>query len=526
MSQSMLCEEKTGSRGSVWESLGDRVRIPELGSLLARSGGGPIRYALEHRWFRRPLLGVLGRRLERFLMEEEGIPWTVRRERRVLARAIMRSVTRFLEEVQDKPIIRAALKERVLPALLQASLSQGEAQKRFRERFGENPPGFLTISPTGACNLRCKGCYANSSAAVRQQLEYEVFDRLLREKSELWGSWFTVISGGEPLMYRSGGRDLLDVVEEHPESYFLMYTNGTLIDEAVARRMAELGNITPAISVEGYEAETDERRGKGVYGKILRAYENLKGYGVPFGVSMTVFRENAHLVTQELFDRYMGADRPGRGGQPGHGAKYMWIFQYMPIGREQTLQAQVTPEQRLRMYETTWRAVRDSRMFIADFWNSGSFSSGCVSAGRAGGYLYVEWNGNVTPCVFNPYSPVNINEAYREGKDLNDVLMEPFFQEIRGWQDRYGLRTPAEQTGNFMVPCPIRDHYDFMLPVLKRYHPRAIDPSGEAALEDTDYQEGLFEYGRKLAELTDPIWEREVIEPERRRTAAGRRRAG
>ena len=232
--------------------------------------------------------------------------------------------------------------------------------------------------------------------------------------------------------------------------------------------MAELGNISPAISVEGYEAETDEHRGKGVYGKILRAYESLERYGVPFGVSLTVFRENAHLVTQELFDRYMEE----------LGAKYMWIFQYMPIGREQTLQRQVSPEQRLRMYETTWRAVRDSRMFIADFWNSGSFSSGCISAGRAGGYLYVEWNGNVTPCVFNPYSPVNIHDVYREGKDLNDVLMEPFFREIRSWQDRYGLRTPPEETGNFMVPCPIRDHYEFMLPTLKRYRPRAIDPSG------------------------------------------------
>jgi len=479
-------------------------------ALLGRYGGGPIRFALEHRWFRLPILQILGRRLERFLMEEEGIPWTVRKERRILGGAIMRSVARFLDDVQSHPRLRAALEERVLPALLRQSLSQSEAQARFRERFQENPPGFLVVSPTGACNLRCKGCYANSSDTLVKQLDYSVFSRLLREKEELWGSWFTVISGGEPLMYRSQGHALLDVVEEHPDNFFLMFTNGTLISEEVARRMAELGNITPAISVEGYERETDERRGHGVYGRILAAYENLKQHGVPFGVSLTVFRETAHLVDQSLFDHYIEE----------LGAKYMWIFQYMPIGREQTLERQITPEQRLIMYNNTWKAVREKAMFIADFWNSGSFSSGCISAGRPGGYFYVEWNGNVTPCVFNPYSPVNIYELYRDGKNLNDVLAEPFFREIRDWQDRYGLRTPPEQTGNFMVPCPIRDHYDFMLPALQKHRPRAIDPSGDAALGDEQYQQGLIEYGRRLSSLMDPIWEREVIEPERSRQNA------
>jgi len=184
--------------------------------------------------------------------------------------------------------------------LLRASLRQSEAQAGFRKRFQENPPGFLVVSPTGACNLRCQGCYANSSDTLVQQLDYPVFNRLLREKKELWGSWFTVISGGEPLMYRSQGHTLLEVVEEHPDDYFLMFTNGTLITGEVARRMAELGNISPAISVEGYEGETDARRGRGVYKKILAAYDNLAKHGVPFGVSLTVFRDTAHLVDTVL----------------------------------------------------------------------------------------------------------------------------------------------------------------------------------------------------------------------------------
>jgi len=61
-----------------------------------------------------------------------------------------------------------------------------------------------------------------------------------------------------------------------------MYTNGTLIDKKMAKRMADLGNVVPQVSVEGFEKETDARRGKGVFKKILRAFENMREAGVPF----------------------------------------------------------------------------------------------------------------------------------------------------------------------------------------------------------------------------------------------------
>jgi hypothetical protein len=34
-------------------------------------------------------------------------------------------------------------------------------------------------------------------------------------------------------------------------------------------RLAELGNVMPCIGVEGFEAETDRRRGKGHFQKLL-----------------------------------------------------------------------------------------------------------------------------------------------------------------------------------------------------------------------------------------------------------------
>jgi len=65
------------------------------------------------------------------------------------------------------------------------------------------------------CNLNCKGCYAGSSTRTDASLPYEVINRILNEKLELWGSHFTVISGGEPFIYRDGKKTFIDVLRDH-----------------------------------------------------------------------------------------------------------------------------------------------------------------------------------------------------------------------------------------------------------------------------------------------------------------------
>jgi len=61
------------------------------------------------------------------------------------------------------------------------------------------------------------------------------FDRVLRRgQVSDQAMRFVVISGGEPFMYKSDGKDLLDMVEAHLDMYFLVYTNGTQIDREAA----------------------------------------------------------------------------------------------------------------------------------------------------------------------------------------------------------------------------------------------------------------------------------------------------
>jgi MoaA/NifB/PqqE/SkfB family radical SAM enzyme len=383
-----------------------------------------------------------------------------------------------------------------------------ERKERFNNEFGFSPPAFLTISPTQACNLRCIGCYANSGVHSAEKLDFDVFDRIICEMKELWGSHFTVISGGEPLLY---GR-IFDIAKEHRDMFFLMYTNGTLIDKEVAERLAELGNVTPAISVEGFEKETDARRGKGVHKRIRRAMENLRDAGVPFGLSITATKQNVDIITSDEFYDFYFEKEPK--------AVYGWIFHYMPIGRSYTIDTMPTPEQRLLMWQKNRKIVQEQRIFIADFWNDGTVSDGCISAGRTEGYFYVNWNGDCAPCVFVPYAVHNINEVYKNGGNLNTVLNSGFFRAIRKWQDEYAYRQPKHKKGNLIRTCPIRDHYGMYHELLDRCQPYPTDESARDALNDEEYRKRLTVYGEEIEELTKEMWEKEYLRSEEKETKA------
>ena len=279
----------------------------------------------------------------------------------------------------------------------------------------------------------------------------------------------------------------------------MMYTNGTLITEKVAKRMASLGNLSPAISLEGWKERTDERRGAGVFDKVLDAMKRLRQAGVPFGVSLTATRHNAEeILSDEFIDFLFEQQR----------ALYGWIFHYMPIGRSFTLDLMPTPEQRVWMWQRVWQIIRERHIFLADFWNHATLSNGCIAGGRTrgGGYLYIDWNGTVSPCVFLPYSPVNVKDVYAKGGTLNDVWSEPFFASIRNWQEGYW-----QGKGNWLAPCLIRDHYADLRRLITQYEPEPADESARQALLDPHYARGLEEYDERYQTLTESIWKERYL---------------
>jgi MoaA/NifB/PqqE/SkfB family radical SAM enzyme len=420
------------------------------------------------------------------------------------------AILHTMDRAMDQGLLGTATMRGVFNIVVREILLTGgdaAVKQAFQARFGAIPPAILALSPGKACNLRCKGCYADAGPAP-EKLSWSIFERIVREARQLWGLRFFILTGGEPLAYRDQGKTVLDMAAQNRDCFFMMYTNGTLIDDEVARRMGELGNLTPAISVEGMREATDARRGAGVFDRVVAAMGRLRQAHVPFGISVTASRDNAdQVLSDKVIDYFYGE----------LGAMYGWLFHYMPIGRAITLEMMPTPQQRLAMMERMWEIIAQKHYFLADFWNSGILADGCISAGGRGGYLHIDWNGSVSPCVFVPYSPVNIHDVYAQGKDLNDVWAEPFFADLRAWQQAYnpGLGAPQPHpNGNLFMPCPFRDHHAEFMEIYRRHEPQPTDENAEAALADPAYHQGMEEFDRELAALSDPLWQAHYLPPD------------
>ncbi len=429
-------------------------------------------------------------------------PRGVKRDVAWAAWALLKSLDKALEEGRLSPRFADKLTEVFLNNMVRNWAERGEISEAFRQKGEKGPPGFLVISPAKACNLRCPDCYA-ASGANPEKLSAGELRRIIKEAKELWGVRFFVISGGEPFLWRDGDVRFLDVIEENPDRFFMVYTNGTLIDEETADRLAELCNLTPAISLEGFRDETDARRGAGTYDRAIRAMARLRERGVPFGVSLTATRKNYKLLLSDEFLEEFFVRQ---------GATYGWIFQYMPIGREIDFSLMPSPEERLWMWRRGWEVIRSKGYFLMDFWNQGTVSGGCISGGRHTGYLYIDWNADVFPCVFVPYSGANLREVYARGGTITEAYDSQFFKAIRKWHNAYGYgKTEPSEHGNWLAPCLIRDHFRVMKRLVETHGAR---PSGQTAKElitRPDPAAKMDEYDRRFSELTEPIWKKDYI---------------
>jgi MoaA/NifB/PqqE/SkfB family radical SAM enzyme len=225
--------------------------------------------------------------------------------------------------------------------------------------------------------------------------------------------------------------------------------------------------------------------------------------GVPLGISVTVNRNNLKEVLSDDFLNFFFNEQS---------AFYGFFFQYLPIGRCPSFENMPTPTERVAFWRSLWKIVQEKQIFLIDFWNHGPLAKGCISAGRGGGYLYIDWNGKVMPCVFVPYSVGNIHDIYRDGGTLNDVWEKPFFEAIRNWQDTYGYawQEPTKDA-DWLRACPFRDHHSLFKKWVDLYKPDSEDEAASDVLRDGEYSQKLCEYELELSELFDKIWDEEYL---------------
>jgi MoaA/NifB/PqqE/SkfB family radical SAM enzyme len=467
-----------------------------------------INNVVASKFLRNVAVKKLDKMLKKNLLENSGIPAlpAEKKQRYMYLSSILHQVKNNLDKGYIKPEVTRKMMD-VFTAGGKLNTDRRKklngAQYDYKDKYGEYPPLFCVLSPTKACNLNCEGCYATSDPKSTPKLDFSIARKVVKDVHDTFGSKFMTISGGEPFMYHSEGKTIWDIFEEFDDMFFLVYTNSTLIDQKVADRLAKLGNVTPCISVEGFEEHTDSRRGKGVHAKIERAMSALQIAGVPYGISVTATSKNADvLLSEDFYDYYFNE----------MGVTYVFQFQMMPVGRgKEVIDLMITPQQRVDLFHLWKKLLMEKRYPIADFWNSGALTDGCLAYGRWGGYFYVNWHGNVMPCVFVPFYVDNVNKLFSEGKTLGDALQSKFFKNGRSWQIEHGCGNPGKKK-NILMPCSIKDHHDNFRANILTEDAKPENDDAEHMRSDPEFVEILRTYDKELEELSRCIHDEVYLE--------------
>jgi AdoMet-dependent heme synthase len=318
-----------------------------------------------------------------------------------------------------------AMLETVLPFTFVLSQPQRMATHgkcEFYLKLGYSPtsansekfiPLVISWNVTRKCNLKCSHCYINAaSGEYTDELNTEESKRLIDQISEV-SRPLLILSGGEPLLRK----DVFELIQYGTQKGLRMGlgSNGSLIDNDVAKKLKEAGIKTVSISLDSHVPEHhDEFRGvKGSWQKVVNALKALRDNDVLVQVNTTLTQQNYN----EIDDIMSIAEKLG--------VENFHLFFLVPTGRGIKI-ADITPSMYENMIKTTFAKtarhklnVRPSCapqfMRIAKDMNLDmrQWIRGCI-AGLY--YCRVYPNGEITPC---PYLPVKLgNIRQKSFKDI------------------------------------------------------------------------------------------------------------
>ena len=145
----------------------------------------------------------------------------------------------------------------------------------------------VIISVTNRCNLRCAMCHIPRNPIP--EMTTDELKALIVDAASLAPNSI-VFSGGEPLL-RGDIFELLKFVQQQKINTCLT-SNGTLIDDAVAEKLAACSAGVVNISIEGPRSVHDALRGKGNFAKAVRALECLARHKIEATIATIVCGQN------------------------------------------------------------------------------------------------------------------------------------------------------------------------------------------------------------------------------------------
>ena len=268
-------------------------------------------------------------------------------------------------------------------------------------------PLVMSWNVTRECNMKCSHCYINADEKklcneLTTQEAKDLMDQIYQVSSPL-----LILSGGEPLLRQ----DIFELIRYGSKKGLKMGlgSNGSLIDEDVARKLKEAGIATVSISLDSNVAtQHDEFRGvSGAWEKAIEACKALRKNNVLVQVNATLTQQNYDQI-----DDIMSLAE-------SIGVENFHLFFLVPTGRGTKL-TDISPEKYEEMITKTFAKTANHKLnvrpscapqFMRIAQNTGldmrQWIRGCI-AGLY--YCRIYPNGDVTPCPYLPIKLGNIRE--------------------------------------------------------------------------------------------------------------------
>lgn len=329
-------------------------------------------------------------------------------------------LTTYMSEAIER-LIRSAIKtavsnprEAAFFMRFAADSKKAAGKRRAYEDKGTHIPAFLISSITSLCNLQCKGCYARTNRICgkgleNKQLSAERWGDIFREAQNI-GVEFILLAGGEPLMRR----DVIERAAGVKSIIFPLFTNGTMLDDPAVDLFDKNRHILPVLSIEGSEAQTDERRGGGTYDMLMTAMDRLKQKGIYYGASITVTAENIQTVASDEFI----------GGLGDKSCKFVIFVEYVPVAAGSEPLAPANKERDYLAKRQRELRSRFTNMIFISFPGDEKALGGCLAGGR--GFFHINPAGGAEPCPFSPYSDISLADT-----SLLDAMKSPLFRKLQ-----------------------------------------------------------------------------------------------
>jgi heme b synthase len=181
---------------------------------------------------------------------------------------------------------------------------------------------------TRSCNLNCIHCRAASHLGPYPgELSTKQCFRLIDDIASA-SRPVIILTGGEPLLRP----DIFEIAAYGTQKglRMVMATNGTLVDEATARRMIKSGIQRVSISIDGKDAQSHDvfRNQPGAFDGAIKGIEAMKSVRMEFQINTTITNTNLHQI-KDIYSLALNI-----------GAAAHHIFLLVPTGRGRDLAEQ------------------------------------------------------------------------------------------------------------------------------------------------------------------------------------------